>query len=213
MAGEDWPDWRGATAVIVGTGPSAALEPLAPYEGRARFFVIKSSWRLAPFADALYGIDRGWWLANQGARKFKGLKFCPSPTVCKVYRSVRIVSVRPRAAILVTQTGTVGCGLASGGGHSGFQAINLAIQFGARRIVLVGFDMTLKGGAHWSGHDPNVGRPDAKRVESWRAAMDACAPQFKQLGVEVINCAMGSALRAYPKMTLAEALDGGQNAP
>lgn len=201
-----WPDWSGETAVIVGTGPSAADVPLGLAQGLARFFVIKSSWRLAPFADALYGLDKGWWIANQGGAKFKGLKFSPSPTICRVYPDIQYVRLRPFTRVLTDETGVIGCGLREGGGHSGFQAINLAVQFGAKRILLVGFDMTLSHGAHWKDDDRGVGKPDVGRVKSWREAMDKCAPQFKELGIDVINCTPRSALTAYPKMELVEAL-------
>jgi len=193
-----WPDWSGETAVIVGTGPTATqIEP-----GRFRSIVIKSSWRLLPTADVLYGLDKGWWLANHGAPKFNGLKVSPSPTACRVF-GLRQVSLKPRAEILTGEPGVVGCGLRTGGGFSGFQAINLAVQFGAKKIILVGFDMN---GGHWSPDQRGVGKPDAARTESWRGALDACAPQFKSLGVGVINTGEHSALTAYPKMSLAEAL-------
>jgi hypothetical protein len=198
-----WPDWSGQTAVIVGTGPSAVPIEQGPF----RAVVIKSSWRLAPWADVLYGIDKGWWIANHGAPHFKGLKVSPSPTVCKVF-GLRQVTLKPRAEILLGTTGVIGCGLKTGGGFSGFQAINLAVQFGAKRIVLVGFDMSLSNGAHWNSDQRGVAKPDADRVKSWRIALDRCAPQFKSLGVEVINTAEHSALTAFPKMALEQALKG-----
>jgi hypothetical protein len=158
---------------------------------------------LAPWADALYGIDRGWWIANEGAPEFAGLKFCPSPSVCKVF-ALREVTLRQRAEILIGEIGVIGCGLKTGGGHSGFQAINLAVQFGATRVALIGFDMTLERGAHWHGDYHGVSKPDAKRVETWRESLDACAPQFEMLGVEVLNASRESALRAYRKVDLNE---------
>lgn len=199
-----WPDWAGETAVIVATGPSANAEPLEQYKGKARFFVIKGSWRLAPWADALYGLDRGWWLANDGARKFNGLKFSPSPSACKVF-GLQYVKLRPRAEILTAEKGVIGCGLREGGGHSGFQAVNLAVQFGVKRILLVGFDMSLANGDHWSA-DKGVAKADRKRTENWRVAMDGCVDQFDRLGVEVVNCTMASALTAYRKLPLSQAL-------
>lgn len=199
----EWPDWRGETAVIVGTGPSANVEPLDIVRGQARVITIKSTWKLAPWADVLYGIDRGWWIANKGVPAFSGLKVSPSPTVCKLY-GAREVRLKVRAEILTARTGEVGCGLPTGGGNSGFQAINLAVQFGAKRILLVGFDMTLKHGSHWTDDMRGVGKPDPGRVESWRKSLDDCAPQFHRLGVEVINCSLKSALKAYPKRSLAE---------
>ena len=200
-----WPDWSGETAVIVGTGPSAAKAPLDIARGRAKVFVIKSAWELAPWADALYGLDKGWWLANHGTPQFKGLKFSPSPTACNVYK-LTFVALKPRAEILTDKPGVIGCGLRTGGGHSGFHAINLAIQFGAKKLVLVGFDMTLANGDHWKPNDRGVGKPDAGRTESWRASLDACAPQFRKLGVEILNASEGSALREFEKVTLERAL-------
>lgn len=199
-----WPDWSGETTVIVGTGPSAKDAPLELAKGKARFIVIKRSWRLAPWADLLYGIDPGWWIANQGAREFKGMKASPSPTACRVY-GLRKVRLRPRAELLTKEIGVIGCGLRSGGGFAGFQAINLAYQFGSRRHILVGFDMTIANGAHWHKDYRGVGKPDAARTERWRKALDGAAENFGAMGLEVLNASAGSALRKYPKVELADA--------
>lgn len=213
-----WPDWSGQTVVIVGTGPSAKDTgpsakdaPLDIAKGVARAIVIKGSWKLAPWADALYGIDPGWWIANRGVPDFAGLKVSPSPTAARVYRLAQ-VKLKARAEILTGETGVLGCGLKTGGGHSGFQAINLAIQFGARKIVLVGFDMTMANGARWERNPAGVAKADAGRIESWRVALDGCAEQFTALGVDVINVGEASALKAFPKMSLAEALGGDHGA-
>lgn len=200
-----WPDWSGEAALIVATGTSAAGEPLDAFKGRCRCIVIKSSWRLAPWADVLYGLDRGWWLANNGCPEFKGLKVSPSPTACRIY-GLREVRLKTRAEVLTKEMGVLGCGLKTGGGHSGFQAINLAVQFGAKRLLLVGFDMHINGRAHWHQDYRGVAKPDQGRIETWREALDECAQQFTALGVEIINCSRDSALRAYPKRTLQEAM-------
>jgi hypothetical protein len=177
------------------------LAPLWAIQGRARVFVIKGAWRAAPWADALYGIDRHWWLASQGGKKFRGRKFSPSPTICRVYQDVTLIRLKSRAELLTGETGYVGCGLDQGGGYSGFQAANLAIQFGATRLILVGWDMHMTEGAHWAD-DKGVSPPDKGRMDSWRVAMDACAPQFERLGIEVLNASPSSALKAYSKVEL-----------
>lgn len=202
----DWPDWGYGTAVVVATGPSASNVPLIEAQGHAHVIVITNSWHLAPWADVLYGIDLPWWLGQGGVPDFKGIKVSPSPRACKVF-GLREVSLVSRAEILTKQVGRLGCGLRVGNGHSGFQAINLAVQFGAKRIVMVGFDMRLDLGDHWHGHvrgahekiDPNAMRDRA-------VALDGCAAQFKSLGVTVVNCSPVSALKNYPKMSLREAL-------
>lgn len=201
-----WPDWTGETAVIVGTGLGATVEPLEKVRGFARFVVIKESWKLAPWADILYGIDRGWWIATQGAKDFTGMKVSPSPTVCRLY-NINLVKLKPRSMVLTKEVGVLGCGLPTGGGHSGFQAINLAVQFGVRRIVLVGFDMLFnRQHPHWHAEGNGVGKADANRITSWREALDGCAQQFKDLGVTVNNATPDSALKEYPKMSLAQAV-------
>ncbi len=93
------------------------------------------------------------------------------------------------------------------GGNSGFQAINLAAQFGAKRIALIGYDMRLDLGIHWHGRHPQgLNNPSEHNIARWRRSVDAAAPVLDALGIEVINCSPVSALTAYPKMTLSEAL-------
>lgn len=186
----DWPDWRGQTAVIVATGPSIVDEKFAQAKGLARFIVIKKSWHLVPWADVLYGSDRGWWFANEGVKEFRGLKISASPAVSTRYRDVRHVRLVKGTKIIETPIGTVGCGARSGGGHSGFHAINLAVQFGSRKIVIAGFDMT------------------AALRAPWCKEMDACAEQFRAMGVQVINVSPASLLKNYEKRGLMEAIAG-----
>lgn len=213
MLARSWPDWTGATCVIVATGPSAAGVPLEAAQGKSKVIAIKTSWQLAPWADALYGCDKPWWIAHQGVPQFKGRKFSPSPTVSKVYPDVMLVRLVPRAQIITGEIGRIGCGLRTGGGHSGFQAINLAVQFGARRIVLVGFDMSLSRGAHWHAHAQGTRqRKDAKGMAECRVALDDCAKQLSDMGVEVINAAPESALVNYRKMNFLDAVEWSRSA-
>jgi hypothetical protein len=204
-----WPDWTGQTAIIVGTGPSAIETQLDLALGEARFIVIKSSRHLAPWADVLFGIDRGWWLANKGATDFGGLRVTASPTIARCYPGTLLVKMAPHPTLQLARMGRLGSGCRRG--HSGFAGVNLAVQFGAKRIVLVGFDMTIEHGTHWLKHDPGVDKPDAARVEEWRKGLDACADQFRELGIEVINTSMQSALTAYPKQEFAELFDAGDS--
>lgn len=197
----EWPDWSGETAVIVATGPGAACVDLNLCRGRVRVIAVKSSWRLVPWADVLYGADATWWTANAGATGFAGLKVSPSPAACRAYPDIRPVALRRGTRVARNPIGVLACGLEHGGGHSGFQALSIAVQFGARLIALVGFDMHLDRGAHWCGALA-VARPDAGRVARWRTEMDAAAPQFIGLGVDVVNCTPGSALTAYPTARL-----------
>lgn len=97
------------------------------------------------------------------------------------------------------------------GGNSGFQALNLVVQWMCKRVVLVGFDMRTDRGLHWHrDHGKGMNNPSHRNVERWRRVLDEAAPVLNALGVQVINASPVSALRAYRKMSLEEALEGVQ---
>lgn len=95
------------------------------------------------------------------------------------------------------------------GGNGGFHAINLAYQFGATRVVGIGFDMTLVHGIHWHGrHQSGLTNPRQASVDKWRERLDAQAGLLKRLGLEFVIGSPGSALTAFRKLDLKEALYG-----
>lgn len=98
--------------------------------------------------------------------------------------------------------GTVGWG-----GNGGFHCLNLAVQFIPKKIILIGFDMTLAYGVHWHGpHPRGMNNPKERSVARWRLVLDAAAPLIAQLGISVINTSSISALQNYPKMPILEAI-------
>jgi hypothetical protein len=194
--------WPGETVVCLGSGPSLTREDVASCRGRARVIAIKDSVTLAPWADVLYGCGRdsgGWWAKN-GPRlaDFAGLRF----------------TLDPKAAAWATvlrETGMTGLetdpsGLRTGK-NSGFQAINLAVHLGARRIVLLGYDLQRTGGRErWFGSHP-------WQTRSWSELGLAMIPLFETLvsplaalGITIINASRETALACFPRQPLAEAL-------
>ncbi|MGO1079949.1 hypothetical protein [Inquilinus sp. CA228] len=104
--------------------------------------------------------------------------------------------------ILVEEPGRIGHG-----GNSGFQALNLAIQFGARRIALIGFDMRLDRGLHWHGpHGRDLHNPNEAALMRWRRAFAAAAQDLAALGVTVVNCSPVSALTCFPAGSIEDVL-------
>ncbi|NNM75050.1 hypothetical protein HJG44_22065 [Enterovirga sp. DB1703] len=190
--------------MIVASGPSAAEAPLAEIEGRARIIATNNSWRLVPFADALYASDDHWWRTGAG-NEFQGLKISRSehPGVHQVELALDCRGLFVDG-IVFDEPGVIG----SGGG-SGFQALNLAVQFGATRIALVGLDARVDRGVHWHGpHEGGLSNPHEGTAELWRVAMDRAAPVLAERGIEVVNCSACSALQGFRKMDLSEWLGG-----
>lgn len=195
-----WPDWTGETVVIGASGPSQCREDLEAVRGRARVLVINETWRLAPWADALYGCDASWWHKRApSAKDFRGLRIVGKGDFPGV------ISAHVRAVSRMIWNGAA----IGGGGHSGFQAINLAAACGARRIVLTGYDLSVEGGTHWHGdHGAGLNNPYPALMARCARLLDEFADELAARGVEVINASRETALTAYPRMSIEDALEG-----
>lgn len=92
------------------------------------------------------------------------------------------------------------------GGNSGYQAVCLAIHFGAARVVLLGYDMRNAGKlAHWHGNHVRLGNPVPAKFREWCAHFELLKRHLPA-GVDVINATPDSALMCFPRMTLRDAL-------
>lgn len=94
-------------------------------------------------------------------------------------------------------------GIIGGGGNSGFQALNLAVQFGAKDIALAGFDMDDRSGKHWYGRNGWAGanNPDHTNFVRWVKAFEDAAAVLAARRVSVVNLSPSSALRCFPFTT------------
>ncbi len=93
------------------------------------------------------------------------------------------------------------------GRNGGHQALNLAVQLGAGRILLLAYDMKPDAGgrSHWFGEHDGWETRDSI-MDKWARHLDALAPQMADLGVEVVNCTPGSAVTAFPSARLEDVL-------
>lgn len=133
------------------------------------------------------------------------MKISQDGAAARAYGDVVRVHLRRNChRVLLDRPGHIG-----DGGNSGFQAINLAAQFGARRIVLVGFDMRLDQGVHWHGrHPPGLNNPRLTHLPDWRVRIDRAAHVLAARGIEAVNASPVSALTAFPFVPLEQALHG-----
>lgn len=215
------PAWQGATVAILAGGPSLTLADVnrvnaAHIVGAVRCIAVNDAYLLAMWADVHYAADSHWhkWHTEGIARagftaqqvashwaNFQGQKCSIESSGGNIQdHSVHMLrnktfpnhslglSTDPRA--LVT------------GRNSGFQALNLAILAGAKRILLIGFDgkPASDGKAHWFGDHP---RPTPQAAYPlYRQAMSAAEQAIEAAGVQVINCSPGSAIDSWPKHRL-----------
>jgi hypothetical protein len=115
----------------------------------------------------------------------------------------RIRAEPGRQEIIFSPIGKVGWG-----GNGGFHALNLAVQFGLKKIILLGFDMTLQNGVHWHGrHAGHLANPRQASVDRWRGVLDAQAKPLAEHGVQVVIGSPGSSLSQFRKLSLEAAID------
>jgi len=188
--------WPGATVVCLATGASLTQADVDACRDRGfRAIAINNAYTVAPWADALYAGDQKWWQWHQGCPTFTGRKYTLEPQ-----------KIRWPGLEVLRRDGSHDPGLCltpdglRTGYNSGYQAINLAVHFGASRIVLLGYDMH---GGHFFGKHPDDTAPP----------FHLCIPHFATLveplaalGVSVVNCTPGSAIPYFPRAPLASVL-------
>jgi hypothetical protein len=203
-------DWGDRPVAIVGGGPSLSGFKFERLKGRFTVLALNASIFDLPWADCGFTIDRraarNWWprLVSETTMPLVFAipdqhltNFSASPTprmsfVRRVQRSTLSTSPYDIAA----------------GGTSGFGALNLAFLRGARRIVLLGFDYQPSPLGAWHHNEqhyfPHIQR--AADWQQWAQNFETAAPMLRAAGVKVLNASERSAITAFPRVSIDEAL-------
>jgi hypothetical protein len=195
------------TVIVAATGPSLTEDVAELCRDHRAIIAVNDAYKRLPFAPVMYACDAAWWRAHKGCPDFRGEKWSThNPSGNDKREAARLYGVRlvagKKAAGFSTDPAVIHYG-----NNSGFQAVNLAILFGAKRVVLVGFNMRREGNQeHFFGSHPAPLRR-ASSFGQFIAAFNEAAKQMPR-GVEIINATSGSALGCFPYMPLQEALDG-----
>lgn len=201
-------NWQGETCAIIASGPSTKRVNVSLLRDCGwHTLAIKENSQIAPWAECVYGCDAAWWRNELGLPKYKGLRVSVTGALSAMYPDIkiaRIIAHNDHLLLKESEAGTLGSG-----GNSGFQALNLALQFGARRVLLIGYDMSDEFGQHWYGPNKGNGRtnPGPWNFGRWRKAFDGAAAQLKGTGIEVLNASEFTSLKCFPKTTIEQALE------
>lgn len=175
--------WEGMTVCCIASGPSLRAEDcLAVQHARLPAIAVNSSWKLARFCDVIYAGDAAWW-------EFYGAE-------------IDIPAERWSCSRHAERYGAMHHKAKGGAYNSGMRAIEFAIEAGAVRVLLLGYDCSVSSGTHWHGDHSKTKNPDGSRCNEW-------ARQFSRMhlgGVEVINCSRSTALTCFPRMSLEKAI-------
>jgi len=182
------PQWKGLTVVCIASGPSLTRDDCALVEkSRLPTLAVNSSWQWARFAQVIYAGDEVWW-KNYGpdidipAQRWTGLQ-----------------SAGERYGVNVH-------GRYPGNTNSGARAIEFAMEAGADRVLLLGFDCSVKNGTHCHGDHKRTKNPDAARCQKWLRHFADVQKMAVRRGIEIINCSRETAITSFNRMPLPEAL-------
>ena len=216
------PIFKGQIGVLIATGPSINKEQLKIVEhyrkaDRCRVFTINNAYEEAPFTDVQFSGDASWWHyyypRSNLLRNLKAHKYTWYPETARKL-GLRYISgiLRKDGLSFDSSVIHINC--------SGPSAINLAMHYGVKRLLLIGHDM--KYAKDYDGNNkiagttprhyfseypeplqqwPKVG-VDSGILNCLISIYDKMKGDIKKSGMEVINCTPDSALTTFPMSNL-----------
>lgn len=193
------PIWKGETVYLIGGGPSLKNFKWNSLFGK-KTIAINKALKFYPEADAVYWTDgRVYTWLEKEINNFKGLKYTIRP---REYKGKVNILRRGKKFGFEPSPNTI-----AHGNNSGYAAINLAIHLGAKRIVLLGYDMgATSGGTHFHDGYP-VNATGAKIYkEQFIPGFDVLKDSIKGKDIQIYNACPSSSLKAFPIITIEEGL-------
>lgn len=208
----DGPQWDGTSVVAIASGPSLTREDVEMVRAWRNanhmmrlVAVINTSYQIAPWANLVYACDARWWdMYERDVR-----------TVC---RHPAQLWTQDRKAAEKYGLRRVRCRLGGGlcrepgvvhaGDNSGYQLLGLLYHAGVRRVVLLGYDMKYgpNDKSHWHGDHPPKLRSFPMWEKQTRNFNELARDLSKPYGMEVVNASRDTAITAFPRVGLSDAL-------
>lgn len=205
-------EWEGETCAILGGGPSLNASDIdAVRAAGVRTIAVNNSYADAPWADILLFNDLRWWFwhhDNPAFVGFRGRKAALHQFELKAKHPEYLLLGNAHARRGMQRGLSLTPGWLVPGGNVGYTAMNMAVQLGAKKILLLGIDMGWHNGrTHYHNGHPVKSKEDCYPVmiKAFNSAVD----QLHDLGVEVINCSMISRLNCFPKYSVTSTLGVG----
>lgn len=186
---EPKPRWLGETVVCLASGPSLTIEDCEYVKAaQVRVITVNDTFKRASWADVFLAADHGWWQQHRHE-----IVDGPEWWTCS-YEAIREY---PELALFRTNLNTR---------NTGAKAIEMAIDFGASKVILLGFDCTLSKGIHWHGPHQRTSNPDDNIVVEWHAHFKTIAEYAKSKAVPIINCSRDTAIECFERAELEDVL-------
>lgn len=198
--------------VLSGTSPPSVYSPYMSAIHDKHVIGVNVAYLIGDWIDMVFFGDSGFFLSHRTRlAQFHGLKVtCHSGASKETWikflgrdgRKPRGISSAPN--------------LVSWNGNSGAAAVSVAAHAGAKRIILLGFDMSLNGDNRQHWHNLygrgviNVGDERKRRklpFERHLRGFEDIARDAQAMGIEILNASPTSAITQFRKLTVKEILD------
>ena len=195
--------------VIEGTSPPSAYSPFMEAIHNEHVIAINMSFLIGDWIDMLFFGDHGYFLANrEKIAAFPGLKISCDPKSSK-YNWVKFLARDAKHNKGISNNPT----MVSWNGNSGAAAISVAANAGAKRIILLGFDMKLSNNKfqHWHDLYNRGAALDSKRIRKLPfdrhvRCFKPVADDARRRGIEILNACPDSAIPDFPKFSVKQLL-------
>ena len=216
--------WENDQCVIIGGGPSIIkqfdipeelvkdvynkkLSPVvySPYLKQLHdqhVIAVNMAYLLGEWIDILFfGDDSFWNKEKENIFNFKALKVTCADS-CTDYRRIKYLKKDPKKFHGISNDPS----MVSWNQNSGAAAINLAVHTGVKRIILLGFDMTLDNNQnqHWHKFYKGNKNTIAGTFRNHLKGFPAIAEDAKNLGVEILNANPDSKIQEFKKINFKE---------
>lgn len=174
------------TFALLAPGDSLTVEQCEAVRGRVdKVIAVSDAYRLAPWADVIVANDAAWWRLRPDARLIP-LRYSANPNVDGVEQVKKFGTVIGR------------------GSNSGVLAMWVARMLGAKRMLLIGFDMK---GTHFFGpHKDDLHNTTPEQFNDFKTYFVKMKEILDGDDIEVINCTPKSALKCFRMAPLDVAL-------
>ena len=198
--------------VIKGTSPASVYSSYMSALHDKHIIGINVAYLLGDWIDMLFFGDVGFFLKHQNElAKFPGMKISCHPRADR-YNWIKYTPKDTKHSKGISDNPK----MVSWNGNSGAAAISIAANAGAKRIMLLGFDMKLDDvkKQHWHdaygryGNRNNTDRRKANKLPFNRhlVGFEQISKDAKKRGIEILNCCPDSAITQFPKLTVNEVL-------
>lgn len=195
------PEGQYDTIVIVGPGPSLTKEQCDYVLARGLFTIaVGDGYLLSPYSDILYHCDNQWWECHKSVPDFLG---CMRVSLEKTrFSNVQRINPSKQRDGLTFEPSTVVTG-----GNSLYQAINLAVHYKPKTIILIGCDLKRASTGQYNvrGDHPSEIKGRAKFREFIKKISTLVKP-LEELGITVYNCSIDSDLNCFRREDLKNVL-------